>query len=253
MVGSQVSSVTDLKSFIQNEAVARYPEEACGLIIRRGSKSVPIACKNVAEDPKVDFLFDTMDYADILENTTVVGVWHTHIDRLPTPTQADLVGCEATNLPWFILSVYRNEAGDFSFSDIEKLEPSGYKADYVGRPYVFGVMDCWSLVRDYYAREYGIQLSDFPRIPEFWKKDGFDFFGDNWKSEGFVSLIDQEPKEGDLFLISTDSSGKNNHIAVYLGNELILHHCHGRLSKRDVYGGYWQTHTTHHLRHNTKC
>jgi cell wall-associated NlpC family hydrolase len=40
-----------------------------------------------------------------------------------------------------------------------------------------------------------------------------------------------------------------NHAAVYLGDGLILHHLQGRLSSRDVYGGYWQKVTTHALRH----
>jgi cell wall-associated NlpC family hydrolase len=53
--------------------------------------------------------------------------------------------------------------------------------------------------------------------------------------------------------MQTDGSGNPNHIAVYIGNEMILHHGHGRLSRRDIYGGFWQKHTTHHLRHKTKC
>ena len=32
-------------------------------------------------------------------------------------------------------------------------------------------------------------------------------------------------------------------------DNIILHHCHGRLSSRDVYGGYWRKVTTHVLRH----
>ena len=37
-----------------------------------------------------------------------------------------------------------------------------------------------------------------------------------------------------------------------LGDGLILHHLQGRLSSRDVYGGYWQKITTHILRHRTE-
>jgi cell wall-associated NlpC family hydrolase len=40
-----------------------------------------------------------------------------------------------------------------------------------------------------------------------------------------------------------------NHASVYLGDGLILHHLQGRLSSRDVYGGYWQKVSTHALRH----
>jgi hypothetical protein len=40
-----------------------------------------------------------------------------------------------------------------------------------------------------------------------------------------------------------------NHAAIYLDDGPILHHLQGRLSSRDVYGGYWQKITTHTLRH----
>ena len=39
-----------------------------------------------------------------------------------------------------------------------------------------------------------------------------------------------------------------NHAAIYLGGDVIGHHLYGRLSGRDVYGGYYKKHTTHVLR-----
>jgi cell wall-associated NlpC family hydrolase len=53
---------------------------------------------------------------------------------------------------------------------------------------------------------------------------------------------------GDCFLMQV-ASPVPNHAAVYLGDGLILHHLQGRLSSRDVYGGYWQKVTTHVLRY----
>jgi len=57
-----------------------------------------------------------------------------------------------------------------------------------------------------------------------------------------------ELKVGDCFLMQV-ASPVPNHAAIYLGDGLILHHLQGRLSSRDVYGGYWQKVTTHILRH----
>jgi proteasome lid subunit RPN8/RPN11 len=242
----------DLVSFVQEEGARQYPNEACGLVVRVGKKSVPVACKNVAENPTQHFVMDVRDYAAASDMGEIIGIWHTHIEIDPTPSDADKMGCENSELPWFIMSVYKAEGG-YNFSEMTVTEPSGFEMPYLERPYAFGVLDCWSLVRDYYRREFNIKLGDYPRIERFWA-NGFDFFGENWKNEGFVQLVnDEEPRTGDLFLIQTDGSGNPNHIAIYLGDEVILHHCHGRLSRRDIYGGYWNKHTTHHLRHKSKC
>ena len=242
---------TDLLATIQEEGMRQYPAEACGVVIRKGKKSIAIACKNAAENPNAHFVMDVNDYASAADEGEIIGIWHTHPNASPQPSDADRVGCENSEVPWYIVGVYRVD-GEFSFSEMVSFEPNGFEMPYIERPYAFGVMDCWSLVRDFYKREYGMTLGDYPRIEKFWK-NGFDFFGENWKKEGFIQLIDEEPRDGDLFLMQTDGSGNPNHIAVYIGNEMILHHGHGRLSRRDIYGGFWQKHTTHHLRHKTKC
>lgn len=242
----------DLLQKIQEEGAKQYPKESCGLVVKKGRKSFAVACKNTAEDPKMHFVMDVNDYAAAAEMGEIIGVWHTHVEISPQPSEADKVGCENSELPWYIVSVYKT-GDEFSFSDLVTFEPTGYEISYVERPYAFGVLDCWTLVRDYYRREFDIVLGEYPRINRFWAV-GYDFFGENWKKEGFEQITDgSEPKSGDLFLIQTDNFGKPNHIAVYVEGGLILHHAHGRLSRRDIYGGYWQKHTTHHLRHKTKC
>lgn len=243
---------TDLKELIIFAAQKNYPNESCGLIITRGKKSVCVECENVSESPANQFLISHEEYARLSEQGDVVGVWHTHVDTLPNPSEADLVGCEASHMPWFILSIYKNEVGEFSFSGINKIEPTGYEADYLQRPYVFGSMDCWTLVQDYYRREFEIELDNFPRIHKFWA-NGHDFFGENWNKQGFNLVTDESYQVGDLFLMGTDNTGKANHIGIYIGNEMMLHHAHGRLSCRDIYGGYWHKHTQFHIRHKSKC
>lgn len=241
-----------LKALMQSSAAASYPNEACGLVLQVGKKSIPVQCRNTSEHPKTQFLIAQEDYDAALEQGEVIGVWHTHVNTPASPSEADRVGCEASDVPWFILSIYQNEAGEFSFSEIEKVTPSGFVMPYVGRPYVFGVLDCWSLVQDYYAREFSITLDSFPRIPKFWNTE-HRFFEDNWEAQGFVRLCGVEPVVGDLLMIQADRSGVVNHICLYAGNDQILHHCEGRLSRHDVYGGFWQKHTSHHLRHKTQC
>ncbi len=235
---------------MKEEGAKAYPHEACGYVVRKGKKSWPVVCTNLSETPRNHFLISLEERLRVEELGEVVGVWHTHVNESPEPSPADRVGCEVSDVPWFILSVYGGET--LSFSDMTTLEPSGFELPYLERPYAFGVLDCWSLVRDYYRREFDIALGDYPRVESFWAK-GLDFFGLNWQAENLVKVNGQEPQVGDLFFIQTDGGGVINHVAIYIGNELILHHCHGRLSRRDVYGGYWHKHTVLHLRHQSKC
>lgn len=234
------------------EAGARaYPNEACGLVIGIGNKSIAFECRNIAPDPKAHFMIDPADYGMLAQKGRVVGVWHTHPDLSPQPSDADRAGCENTELPWIILGV-RKQVEGFGFEGPVLIEPCGFEIPYLERPYVSGVLDCYNILLDFYKREYGIKLNDYPRI-EADGRMGFSFFTERYGKEGFVRLIDQTPQPGDVFLIQTQGDTPN-HIAVYLGDDMILHHSHNRLSRRDIYGGgFWQKHTTHHLRHKTKC
>lgn len=243
----------DLRAAMREYGELHYPEEACGFVVQVGKKVRILDSPNAAGDKRNQFRIASEDYVKASDLGEIIGVWHTHCEMPEKPSEADLAGCESSELPWYILSVYKTEQG-FSFSEIHAFEPSGFSMDYVGRPYIVGVFDCYSLVVDYYAREFGIKLNSYPRIDN-WFRLGMNMFEENFKSEGFGLLLDEEPRAGDVFLIHSGSSIPN-HVAIYLGEEKILHHTHGRLSCRDIYGGYWEKHTSHHLRNNlvsSKC
>jgi proteasome lid subunit RPN8/RPN11 len=250
-VGSQAVFDTNLLEVIRAEGVVNFPNESCGLIIAKGKKSVVVVCQNISEHPRNQFLISAESQASAAEQGEIIGVWHTHINIPAVASEADRAGCELTGVPWFIVAIYQNEIGEFSFSALTIVEPTGFEMPYIGRPYVFGVFDCWSLVRDYYKREYAVDLSFGPRIPNFWESD--DLLGKSWQGEGFISLIDQEAKPGDVFLIQMTDSKNCSHVAVYVGEGRILHHSSGRLSNEENYCGRWLNRTTLHLRHQTKC
>lgn len=227
-----------------------YPNEACGMLIDINGKSIAVVCENSAPEPYSRFRISSEEYLRCLGLGKIIGIWHTHTDEDAKPSEADRSACEGTGVPWYIIAV--NKDGDsLVFSDPESIDPNGYQTPYIGRPYVYGIHDCYTLVCDYYKREYGIEMNrDYPRIDEWWKK-GYDFFTENFERENFVTVSD-EPQVGDVFLLQMGSTVAS-HVAIYLGDDIILHHCHGRLSRRDVYGGMWSKHTVRHLRHKSKC
>ena len=235
---------------IQKFAVEQYPKEACGVIVSIGKKFVVINCKNISYDPKLHFVIDPADYVRAEEMGEVIAIWHTHVDESPEPSLADRAGCNLTELPWIIVSIIKNEDG-FSYSEPVHLLPDGTQASYLERPYLPGVFDCYTLIRDYYKNEFGITLGSYTldiNEKQLWNP-GHTYFVDNFEKEGFFQVFDEEPKRGDCFLMQSSASAPD-HAMLYIGDGLILHHVYGRLSGRAVYGGYWSKHTTHHLRHS---
>lgn len=215
---------------IRAHAAAEYPREACGLLVVARGRERYVPCRNAASGTE-HFVLPAEDFAAAEDLGEVVAVVHSHPDAPAAPSEADLVSCEASGLPWHILS--------WPADDLRTIEPSGYQAPLVGRQFAHGVLDCYTLVRDWYRIERAIALPDFPRRDDWWHQ-GEDLYMRHYAEAGFVAVSQDQPEQtGDVILMQLRSPVPN-HAAVYLGGGHMLHHLHGRLSSRDVYGGYWQ-------------
>jgi len=224
-----------------DHAKAAYPHEACGLVVIVRGKERFWPCRNLSEVPQDQFIIDPVDYAAAEAAGEIVAVFHSHVHIPPAPSQPDLVSCEATGLRWYIVNPQTEEWAEF--------EPSGYVAPLVGRTHCWGRLDCWSLVRDWYQRERGIDLIDLPRSAGFWRR-GENILGDNCERAGFRDLVEGEGMQaGDVILTQTGDSPFPNHVLLYLGDDLILHHAENRLSSRDIYGGWYRKHTVRVVRY----
>ena len=223
-------------------AKAESPKESCGLVAVVKGRKRYFACRNLAETPSEHFVLDPLQYAEIEDKGEIVAVIHSHPVTNHEPSQADQVACEKSGLPWFVVNPQTEQWG--------YCEPKGFELPYVGREFVFGLVDCYSLCRDWYQREMNLQLRDYQRRDRFWLR-GENLYLDNFAKEGFREVSQTDLQWGDAILMQL-SSPLPNHAAIYLGDQLILHHCQGRLSSRDVYGGYYWKNTALVLRHESR-
>ena len=202
------------------------PDESCGLLLNIRGKERYHPCRNLSAQSDEYFILDPEDYIKGSNLGEITAIIHSHPDTPPVASQADKMSCEQTKLPWYIVNPKTETWGYY--------EPCGYKAPLLGRPWVWAVTDCWSLIVDWYKEERGIKLLDYERptrIEEFTDDPVFERY---LPSRGFRLLKPDEPlKNGDVLAMSILGKGLN-HVAIFLDGD-VLHHSADRLSCREPY------------------
>ena len=231
-----------LEAQILEHAQAEDPRECCGLIAVVKGRRRYFPCRNIATTPDEHFVLSGEDYARVEDQGEIVAVVHSHPATNPAPSQADRVACQKSGLPWVIVNPKTEAWGH--------CKPDGFELPYVGREFSFGIVDCYTLCRDWYGKEFGLQLSDYERRDLFWER-GENLYVDNFHREGFRSIPFEELQYGDALLMQLGSK-LPNHAAIYIDDQQILHHIQGRLSSRDVLGSYYVKNTAMVLRHESR-
>lgn len=219
-------------------AMREFPRESCGLVVQVGGRPVYWPCENRSSAVQC-FMMDPHDYLDASDNGEILAVVHSHPSLPPVPSEPDKQACEASGLPWHIISVPNGTWG--------YLEPQGYTPDLIGRQWVHGVTDCYTLIRDWYRISASVYLAEYERREEWWKH-GDDLYVQHFSDEGFSEIDLQDIRPGDALLMRVGSRVAN-HAAVYLGDNVILHHAQNRLSGRDLLDDAWRRRITHVLRY----
>ena len=230
-------------------AEQEYPRECCGLLAVVKGREKYFPCVNSAEGTE-HFIISEDQYSYVDDLGEIIAVLHSHPDVAPTPSQADRVSCEATGLVWHIVGV-EMVSGVPTSNSIVTIAPEGYKAPLIGREFYHGVLDCYTLIRDWYKEERSIELPDFIRRDEWWADGHSDLYTEGFPKAGFISMGQSaELQVGDVILMQVRSKNEvPNHAGIYIGNSQILHHMYGRLSSRDIYGGFWRELTRDILRY----
>lgn len=184
---------------IQKHAAQEYPKECCGLIIQNGRKQRYIPCSNTADKPEEHFRIPPEEYVVAADEGDIQFIVHSHPDATSRPSVLDSAQCEATGLPWIIIS--------WPEGDVRTLVPTG-DTPIKDRPFVHGIWDCYALVRDWYKQERGIDLPDFERSDEWWTR-GENLYMRHYAEAGFYSH--SGPLEvGDVILMQYKADETNH-------------------------------------------
>lgn len=231
------------KAYFLDFAVSQIPREACALLVEEKgtAKEMVLVCKNLAEQND-RFTIAPDDYLAASKVGKILAVIHSHVFKPSFPSAEDKISCAASGLPWHIVSV---PAGTWN-----SMEPGVLDRPLIGRPFAYGVLDCYVLVQDYYREKLGVEIKDFDH-GEFgwWDKGEEKFSKSNCEEAGFTEVSIAELEKNDVLLMQIHGKAIN-HLAIYLGNDQILHHLTNRLSARAILSGYYRRHTVRVMRYN---
>lgn len=107
---------------------------------------------------------------------------------------------------------------------------------YLGRPYILGLDDCYGLLVDYYREQFDLRLTNFARPEDMW----VELIGKHLEDDGWVkkniNWRQLQPGDAMTFMVA---SHEVNHVGVYLGNGIFMHHLYNRLSSEDSLYPKW--------------
>jgi proteasome lid subunit RPN8/RPN11 len=217
-----------MKTQILNHAKQCGEAECCGFVIDNKSY---LPCNNISPTPTETFEISSDDWIKAEQKGEITAIVHSHPDGLPILSEADQFYQQQTGLDWWLVCD-------------NKIHKFRYIKPLLGREFKHGEIDCLTLVRDAYMLT-GINLPNYERQDDWWH-NGQNLYLELLPKNEFEQVDDVQ--EGDIVLVCLGSTTPN-HAAVYIGNQFILHHCPNRLSKRDLYDGFWLKYTHSIWRH----
>lgn len=215
----------------QQQAIRRHataiPEvETCGFVLRDGTV---VQVPNYSPEPADHFVIDPEDYA-AYEELGIAGIWHSHLTN-PGFSPTDQNVLRADNLPWAIYCLATD-----SFAQVNPSAP----APLLGRPFCYGIYDCYSLVCDY--------LSELGVAMPFWVRGSYgewntpEFVPFDEEHAGLGPVVDGETYQpGDLLFMNLgDYKNHIDHIAVFNSSTTFIHHLADKTSRIDRFSSYWK-------------
>ena len=210
----------ELKLKIKSISLQTPQRECCGFVVSNGGEYHLFECANVSDNPTYHFLISSTDYIRATQSGKIIGIYHSHcLDEVCEFSEYDKVISENHKLYSILYCIKLDKFLIY--------EPNGYKNVYTGKDFIIGKQDCFSLVRDYY-KDLHIQIKDYPR-DDNWVNKTKHWYDIDFVNEGFLKVCgefdESLAKKHDVILFRLIPNVPHaSHAAIYLGNNLILHH-----------------------------
>ena len=206
---------------VREHTLACYPQEMCGIITTE-EEFVPLT--NIHEKPEESFTIAPTELVPYLGKVKYILHSHCRDIRTPevfdlrTPSYPDTIGQKKSGIPWLIVSC----EGVTVTQPIQI--PRVKNNEYLERPFIWFINDCYSLVQDYYWFEFGIDLPNHKAEEDYANVRKTNNLFDSYIEEyGFVEVsLKEQLVNGDLLLID-NGNGTKNHLGIYDGNGFVLH------------------------------
>lgn len=227
-----IQLTSECQASFKSHVLTEYPNEACGLVVN----DTYIPCTNSAETPATHFRIPANELLAATENGPIQVVLHSHTYSLGDnvyangnqpewPSTADMTTWMQDNIPWGIVATDGEGLSEMVWMDESEVAP------LLERPFIHGVWDCGSIIRDYFRTVHGLTINNYARGYEWWN-NGKNLYVDNWADAGFTEITTDEATIGDVCIMQVRSPVPN-HAAVITADNTITHHLFHRLSEED--------------------
>ena len=239
----------DIKRFIRDHALEETPNECCGIVYQDKETNTlnAIKCKNVAENKRMTFSIDPIGYLEADQLGEIIAFYHSHVNE-DEFSDFDIINSEHHEIK-FIMYCLKT-------ATFHEYEPKSYESPYIGKDFNLGKQDCFTLGQQYYKKEFDIDIKDYYRGEE-WFVTNPDSYDRYYEEAGFKKILDgpiedvSEIKKHDAILIKCLGMKNPTHGAIYVGNDMILHHQVNCFSRMEYFNKEMKSRTVAVLRHES--